>query len=122
MNNEEIIKKLSLNMIKVTGEDLMKIIQEDGANGLADDLNGIKDNVHYRLNEMLNEARADERNRLSDEHLALMRKVIAKEIFNELDDGFVVRYKKNDDGTIGEEGYYIPFKFIRLLKTRMGIE
>ena len=61
MNDNEIIKKLRLVPIKITGKDLMKIIQEDGADSLADDLNKLKENVNLKLHEMLGEARADER-------------------------------------------------------------
>ena len=70
MNNEEIIKELGLNPIKVTGKKLMKIIQENGADSLAEDLNTIKEEVEENLDDMLNEARTD----------------TTKEIFKELDE------------------------------------
>lgn len=59
--NDEIIEKIGIEKKKITGKAILKIIQEGGADSLADDLTNMRDTFKNFLNPALNEARADER-------------------------------------------------------------
>jgi hypothetical protein len=62
--NEEIIKEIGIAKKKITGNDILKIIKEDGADSLADDLTSMRDNIINFLMPALEEARQDERNKV----------------------------------------------------------
>lgn len=140
-NDDEIIKKLHLVPIKITGKDLMKIIQEDGADSLADDLNKLKENINLKLYEMLGEARADqsriereaykenfhkekiykslvEANNLWKNRAVNTRADTAKEIFKEIDK---ILYRGGDWTNIGSDPFTQQNEYVAL-KKRMGIK
>ena len=64
--NDEIIKNMMLRKQKVSGKEIMKIIQEDGADSFADDINSLKQTLEDKIDTALSEARADGRAEVLD--------------------------------------------------------